>query len=456
MMNIFYKSRKISWRLTIIYTAIFIIVLMILNTALILGFKTFVKRNAYKDIDNTIKYVLPKITDYGFYYIDNDEADLLQDISKSVENIYFRVLDRDKDIIAQSYLLKEIDIPLKSGYQILDRGNKKLISRSIIIFRNGFLDGYFVVARDISRDYKFLRFLTTIIIIASIIGSIIALLTGFLVSKKSMQAINNITETANNISFGDLQKRLNVDGPEDEINRLARTFNSMLDRLENSFKRQQQFVSDASHELRTPISVIQGYIDLLDRWGKDEIEVRDEAIEAIKNEVNSMNSLLESLLFLARGESEKIDINKSKFDVNDLLKELIFESRMLTNSLTINGVYNNNILFYGDKKLIKQMLRIFLDNSIKFTPAGGEITLESEIDDSELILTVCDTGIGIADEDLPHIFKRFYRADKSRSRGGAGLGLAIAKWIIDNHQGRILIKSKGGEGTIIKVYLPLK
>ncbi|MGB4372936.1 MAG: HAMP domain-containing sensor histidine kinase, partial [Halanaerobiales bacterium] len=253
----------------------------------------------------------------------------------------------------------------------------------------------------------------------------------------------------------DISRRLEISGPEDELTELTRTFNSMLDRLEKAFQGQRQFVSDASHELRTPISVIQGYANLLDRWGKEEVAVRDEAIEAIKKEAANMKTLVESLLFLARGDGNKISINKSQFYLDELIEEVVQETLLITDKLKVSTTGLEKMLINADRELIKQMLRIFIDNGIKYTPAGGELRIGLAREDNWALLTVEDTGIGIPEEALPHIFERFYRVDKSRSeKKGAGLGLAIARWIIEKHHGQVEIFSSPGHGTRVLVRLP--
>ncbi|MDI3547233.1 MAG: hypothetical protein PWR10_885 [Halanaerobiales bacterium] len=454
MKSIFTWRRKISGKLTIIYAAMFIIVLLILNGAALLGLRYFVMNNARNNLDNTMEFILTRIN-AGF---DPYDADLLREISRSEPKIYFRLLSPGRMILAQSNLLKGIDIPVEQGYKNLKIDGRSFIYRSSLIIKEGIFIGYLQAVREMTLEYRFLRVLFGILVTTSLVGSIGAIFIGYAVTRKTLQPISLLTNTARSISVSDLGQRLEIKGPEDELTDLACTFNSMLDRLEDAFKKQQQFVSDASHELRTPISVIQGYINLLDRWGKDEVKVRDEAITAIKEEARNMHSLVENLLFLARGDSDKIEVKKSEFPMNELIEELIRESKILAEGVRVYTRNNDLVRFYGDRKLIKQMLRAFIDNSLKYTPAGGEVRVDSYDRGDQVELVVEDTGIGIPEEDLPHIFDRFYRVDKARSaqRGGTGLGLAIAKWIIDNHQGEVKVESTIGEGTKVKVLLPQK
>lgn len=308
----------------------------------------------------------------------------------------------------------------------------------------------------IKGDFR--ELLCAILICSNIIGFLLVILIGSKASKKLISPIEIMTKSMQNISINELDQRLNVCGSKDELKDLAKTFNEMLDRIQKSVETQNQFVSDASHELRTPIAVIQGYVNLLDRWGKDDKQVLNESIDAIKSESENMKILVEQLLFLARGDKNTQQINKESFMLNDLLNEIIKETKMIDTCHTIISEQNEEIQISADIKLIKEALRIFIDNSIKYTGEGGTIKINSYINNEKLFITIEDNGIGISEEDLPHIFGRFYRADKSRTKqsGGTGLGLSIAKWIIDNHNGNIAIWSKPNIGTIIRVELPTK
>ncbi|MBU3192098.1 HAMP domain-containing histidine kinase [Clostridium bowmanii] len=277
-------------------------------------------------------------------------------------------------------------------------------------------------------------------------------------SKKMLLPIKDMTKTTKAISINALETRLNVSVSHDELKDLAETINKMLDGIQNSYEQQNQFVSDASHELRTPISVIQGYANMLYRWGKDDKEVLEESITAIKGEAEDMQLLVEKLLFLARSDKNTQKIEKAGFYVNELVDEIIKETILIDTLHEIKTDSNEKVSIYADKKLLKQALRVFIDNSIKYTPKGGTIILNSYIKKKNLMIEIIDTGVGIPKEDLPFIFNRFYRCDKSRAKesGGTGLGLSIAKWIIGKHNGSIIVESRPEIGTKISIGLPMK
>lgn len=238
-----------------------------------------------------------------------------------------------------------------------------------------------------------------------------------------------------------------------ELAGLETAVNKLMARMRDSYRQQARFVSDASHELRTPIAVIRGYADLLDRWGKTDEKILEESIQAIKDESESMQHLVEQLLFLARGDSGRTPLNVTDFDLSDMMKEVWEESVMIDKSHDYRFESGGAIPMRGDVSLIKQAVRILIENAAKYTPEGGEIVLKSLLSDGHPAFSVQDSGIGISQSDIPHIFERFYRADDSRSKqtGGSGLGLAIAKWIVERHGGRFEIISRKDIGTRITV-----
>ena len=238
-----------------------------------------------------------------------------------------------------------------------------------------------------------------------------------------------------------------------ELAGLETAVNKLMSRMRDSYRQQARFVSDASHELRTPIAVIKGYADLLDRWGKTDEKILDESIQAIKSESENMQHLVEQLLFLARGDSGRTTLNITDFDLTEMMKEVCEESAMIDRTHTYLFEGEGPVPARGDVSLIKQAARILIENASKYTPEGGEIKLRSLVSDGHPAFSVQDSGIGISESDIPHIFDRFYRADDSRSKqtGGSGLGLAIAKWIVERHGGRFEVISRKDIGTRITV-----
>lgn len=276
--------------------------------------------------------------------------------------------------------------------------------------------------------------------------------------KRVLAPIRDITDMAATLSASNLSNRINIEGTKNELKDLATVINTMLDRIERSYNSQKQFVSDASHELRTPIAVIQGYVSMLKRWGKDDEAVLEEGINAIAQETASMKELVESLLFLARHDKKTLMMEMEQFDPCDVVAELHKEAAMVTPEDHFVFSPMEHCTIEADRGMIKQVMRILCDNAVKYTPKGGTIVMGVESYPGGCTLILSDNGPGISKEELPKIFDRFYRSNSARKAesGGHGLGLSIARIIIVAHGGKIRVRSKVGEGTTFAVVLPEK
>jgi signal transduction histidine kinase len=257
------------------------------------------------------------------------------------------------------------------------------------------------------------------------------------------------------ITAAKLDTRIELDSTQDELKSVAAAINGLLDRINHAYQMQARFVSDASHELRTPIAAIQGYANLLDRWGKHDPAALEESIAAIKEEAANMKELVEQLLFLARGDNDTMPLQIEKFDLGQLGAAVIREAQMLDEGHDYESALES-VWVEADQGLIKQAVRILMDNAVKYTPAGGKIQLAVAQHGQQAKMIVQDEGIGIPAEALPRIFDRFFRTDESRARatGGTGLGLSIAHWIANRHGGHIEVVSRENVGTRFTIVLP--
>ncbi len=243
--------------------------------------------------------------------------------------------------------------------------------------------------------------------------------------------------------------------PDKELQGIETAMNKLIGRMKENYRQQARFVNDASHELRTPIAVIEGYANMLSRWGRDDEKVLEESITAIKNESANMKHLVEQLLFLARGDSGRTELKPEDVDLNAMMQEIYEESLMIDEHHRYRiKLFNGNLHINADPGLLKQAVRILVDNAAKYTNEGDEIILGTGINEKgEDYLMVQDTGIGMSANDVEHMFERFYRADEARSREGTGLGLSIAKWIVDRHKGNFTVVSRTDLGTRICINL---
>ena len=301
------------------------------------------------------------------------------------------------------------------------------------------------------------RALFQIVVILTIVSSVLAASVSWFAIGRALLSLATVTEAAFRISHADdLSQRIPNPGPEnDEIGQLIAAFNATLQRLEQIFISQQRFLADVSHELRTPLTVIKGNVDLMRRMQ----QVDEESLSGIEDESDRLTRLVENLLLEAQAESGKLPLQFIRIELDTLLLEVFKEMRVLARgrvSLKLTEI--EQISINGDRDRLKQVFINIVSNAIKYTPQGGEVILSlGRVGDTARII-VRDTGAGIPAEDLPHIFERFYRAEKSRTRspvGGFGLGLSIAYWIVNNHGGRIEANSAEGQGTTFCVYLPI-
>ena len=280
-------------------------------------------------------------------------------------------------------------------------------------------------------------------------GSIfLAVLVGSFFIKKVLKPLRRVTETAQEISAGKMDKRLEVENSSAEVIELSESFNFMLDRINKTFAQQRQFISDASHELRTPLTIIDGYAQIIEKFGAKNKELLDESSAAIKGATDNMKNLLESLLFLAHADQGEQVLNKVVVDVEEILKSVVDEydnPRVIFSS-------EGNFQTFGDPNALKKMFSVILDNALEYSE--DDVTIDLKIFGNIAKVNFVDKGIGISADDQKKIFDRFFRADKARTKSdenkSVGLGLSIAKWIADNHDIEFEIESELDSGTTFK------
>jgi heavy metal sensor kinase len=280
---------------------------------------------------------------------------------------------------------------------------------------------------------------------------------GVFLARRALKPVDDIAKTARQIGETDLTQRIAVSS-RDELGRLAFTLNQMIGRLEKAFNRQREFTGDASHELRTPLSVIQAESTLALRRVRSPEDYRA-SLESIAEESGHMSSLIDQLLILARADSDTEQLFLDEVELNGLLREVGADAGLLLRNrgLELELQLNDSLVVRADKGLLRRLFLNLVDNAVRYTPEGGRVSIATAVRDHTALVSVSDTGIGIAPEHLPRIFDRFYRVDKARSRaeGGSGLGLAICKHIVEVHEGRIEVDSQEGRGTTFHVSLPL-
>ncbi|QKE73609.1 HAMP domain-containing sensor histidine kinase [Arthrobacter citreus] len=369
-------------------------------------------------------------------------------------NEMIRLLDKDgrvKFIVSRTmpkiYINKN-DVGKIQKYRL--HNQEILIINKPLHYKN--FDGVLEVAMNVEIFSKFIKESFMILILGTIISLILSMFSGYFLSKRIINPIKNLNQTMIKIKNNQLKERVIVGETKDELSELGLLFNKMMDELEASITRQKRFVEDASHELRTPLAIIHGHLSLVNRWGKKDETVLENSLNTCINEANRMIILTNELLQLTKLEknTEKIE-QYAPTNIIEVLNEIINNYQLLHEDLEIHLGETNQVVNKANiaREHLMQILIILFDNAVKYSKEHTIIDISTSQVANRIEIKVSDNGIGIKEEDINHIFDRFYRADKARSRanGGNGLGLSIAKNLIENYGGDLKITSKNGKGT---------
>lgn len=461
-----YQNSKISTKITWTYAICFMILMLLINIALWFG----ISYALYTPAEHTIEYsmknvqdILTKLEDDATYFNPNTIREpLVPGVVLRVEDTEGNIfIDTDPNYLAnlrfEDYILKNPPLFADKDFDIAKISNALVYRARLDYIHDGehVILYFFRTITSMSHIFDHLAFFLFFI---DVFALILAVKIGNVVSKSILQPVRAMTNLARRIAFEKIEDRVPIPPANDELTELAKTLNEMLDRLQGGIFRQQKFVSDASHELRTPATVIAGYIEILEKYGSEDKELMEESVEAIRSESQNMKNLLENLLFLARTDQDRQKIYKEKFELSELVGDVMRKMKKVITTHEVELLKNDSAEIFADKTMILQMLRIFLDNATKYTPEGGKISVNSELVDGKIKLSISDTGIGIAPENLEKVFERSVRIDSEelvKDVRGSGLGLSIAKWIAENHDIKIEVASKLGEGTTFTLNIPL-
>ncbi len=318
--------------------------------------------------------------------------------------------------------------------------------------------GALIIGRSTRQIDQALQGLVRTLVIAVPLALAVAAGGGIFLARRALKPVDKIAQTAQEIEENDLSQRINVN-TKDELGRLAATLNAMIERLERAFQRQKQFTSDASHELRAPLAVIEAESSLALQKERPPTDYR-QSLETISQESKQMSSLIEQLLTLARADAGKEQWNFTEVNLGTLITNLSADVEVLCQDkgLSCQLGQTQDLVIKGDEARLRELFMNLLDNAIRYTPAPGTVSISLRREGQMAIVAITDTGVGIPAEDIPFIFERFYRVDKSRSRveGGTGLGLAICRYIAEAHGGKIEVESQVGAGSTFSVWLPLQ
>ncbi|MFZ5882002.1 MAG: ATP-binding protein [Chloroflexota bacterium] len=448
-------------RLTLLYSALVGIILLVFGAAVF----TLVYVLQINQVDEMLR--LEALDLIAVARLDENgelEAITLPPLDMAA-NTYVQVWNRNGDLVSASPLIRSVNQSLDPRGLITDepiyRHNTirevHLRVLSVPLKAGERTVGVLQVATNLSNSDATQGDLFSSMLISALMTVLLAGVLTWIILSRALQPIQDITTTVDQINRADdLSRRIPYrPRADDEISEMVDSFNQTLERLETLFTSQQRFLADVSHELRTPLTVIKGNVDLMRRMK----QIDEESLTSIDQEAGRLTRLVGGLLLLAQAESGKLSLNLKPVELDVLLVEVFQEMRVLAGAkVRVHLKEIDQLQVSGDRDRLKQVLLNLAANAIQYTPQDGDVYVSLARVSDQARMTVRDTGPGIPPEDLPHIFERFYRAEKSRTRSrasGFGLGLSIAKWIVEHHNGRIEVESKEGKGTTFVIWLPL-
>jgi heavy metal sensor kinase len=373
---------------------------------------------------------------------------------------FIQIKDKNGNEIYRSLSLGSLDLPIdtiskSNGVFLTTVENFNSHKIRLAVLRSD----YIVVGIAYSLDevnhamtnlFKIFILLIPFALIVSVIG-------GIFLAGRSLKPVDDIVKTAREIASGNLHRRIPEPKAQDEISNLVKTLNEMIEQIDRSFERMRQFSADVSHELKTPLTIIRGEIELA-LTSKKSVSALRKTLADILEEVVRLSNMIEDLLMLYKSETGQIKLDIKKVNIAKLLMELLEDMKILAEKNEVNLKVGRieEVFVDGDEMKLKQLFLNLIDNAIKYNKKNGVVEINVENQGEFVNISVSDTGIGIPKEELNFIFERFYRVDKARTRasGGAGLGLSIAKWIAQMHNGRIEVESELGQGSKFTVILP--
>ncbi|MCF6410063.1 HAMP domain-containing sensor histidine kinase [Pseudalkalibacillus salsuginis] len=456
------RSINIRWKLTLWAALLMLFLFFSYNISQYFVIQNWVVNQEKQTIQKKMEEVTAYIQDSNFkgnvseseHYLDvlNEKYQLIR-IVKENNSPLFTISDE----VPQGWVSPK-NVTKEELVEFSPKGDRLLIFRRPIEV-NGF-KGTVEIVRNLENFDSLINQIFMLVIVTGLGGILLSLFGGRLISFQLLKPINSMIRTMKRIKENGLKERVQINKQRDEMTELGIMFNELMDNLEKSFQQQQQFVEDASHELKTPLSIILGHLSLINRWGKDNPKVLERSIHLSLNETNRLIHLVSELLTLSRVEESSTNMNSlEEVKIKEILVDIVENFQTTNNDFEIFSTIDIDMDFTIKilKSHLEQIMIILLDNAIKYSTNEKVIQINVRHTEKQLTIEVKDYGVGIPKEELPFVLNRFYRVDKARSRkyGGNGLGLSIAKRLLDIYQGTIEIDSVYGKWTKVLVSFPL-
>ncbi|MBX3012028.1 MAG: HAMP domain-containing protein [Caldilineaceae bacterium] len=479
----------IRLRLTLWYTALLgatLILFSVLVYALLAtNLWTQVRQNVVRQADDIVDLLTQQLLRTQQLIVIRDSGFGFPELDLFTSGAGAQVINVDGTVYMRSENLGNMVVPnhlsalskIREGKTYLDYAQSStnipfmVYSKPLVV--NDFVLGAVQIVQPIDSVENTLNQISRYLILGTALSLVLAAIVGALIAHRALAPIGAITHTASSITrTHDLRRRLQIADSASEVGQLAGTFNDMLDRIQKLFETQERLIADVSHEMRTPLTSMQGNIELLQRmaaadqeparYGVNKNALLRETLREVEQETQRMSKMINDLLLLAQADSGALQLQLAPVEVDTLLLEVYRQTKRMADlrkgpgALDIRLGHEDQALVWGDQDRLRQLLLNLTDNAIKYTPEGGTITLSLTNEAGWVQVAVRDTGIGILPENQAQIFERFYRTDKARSRelGGSGLGLSIVQWIALAHNGRITVQSEAHQGSTFALWLP--
>ncbi len=465
-------TRSIRFRMALWYAALLAGALALFGAATYLGLERYLQKSLEEALIKQARSIgdvlIANINQSGEDYVENE---ITEHYSPEINGRFIRVTRDDgkqvfasgppKDKTFDPALVPRPRLPVTQGFSReveMSDGHELLLHGLPYRARDG-AQFLIEVAAPYNQIESVLRGLLLTFVLGLPLIVALAIGGGYVLMRRALRPVDEIRQKAAQITSRNLSERLPVVHTGDELERLATDLNHMIERLEESFQQINRFSADASHELRTPLTVLQGELEAIAQKAQTLPEEVKDTIGSALEETQRLSKIIESLLAISRLEAGEARVQPVRLDFAELARTTADQMRLLAEEKLISMSCNGTGLVEveADPSRLKQVVVNLLDNAIKYTPEGGKVSISVTPRDGHAVLEVADSGLGISADDLPHVFERFYRADKARSRqmGGTGLGLSIVRSICSAHGGQVTVSSTEGRGSLFRVELPL-
>ncbi len=462
-------SLPIKWRLTIWYGAVLSLILIIFASGIFIYFKNSLQESIDAKIRSIGEVLSSSMTDtHNTSVFGNFERYLENVLGKKPKGKFIQIMDSSGRIGAKMSDIEGEALPTSFSaleramrgevvYETIERTSPRLRMITIPIMENKKVTSVVQVGTSLEDFDETIKKLLLIMIISIPSSICVTIIVGYFMAKKALRPVDQIRRAAVKISSSNLDERIDIVGRRDELGRLAETFNAMIGRLKDAFQRINQFSIDVSHELKTPLTILKGETEVALRKEREKQDYQ-ELLKSNLEEIDRMSCIIDDLLLLSKADTKEIKLNVEDVALRDLIMDVCMDMKVVADKKNVELETSEleDIRLKGDELKLRRMLLNVVENGIKYSHAGGKVSVSSYANNGYAKIDIMDNGIGISEEDIKYIFDRFYRADRSRKReSGSGLGLSISRWIAEAHKGSIEVKSQSSQGSMFTIKLPI-